>query len=165
MRGIGMINETCQSLKWYAVWFKLSTCIFQGFLDISNALECHLKAHTVRTSHTSVCGGIDASLFVSCGQFRYFWCEQWRKHCARVWPQLQYIHIRICTFHYVIMAFVCYNWSSEPFHGEGAGVRLGHLHLQETRFVRTCKSLCPKMMSTGQRGLKVNQECTHACQG
>ena len=40
----------------------------KAVLDITNALECSLKAHT---SHTSVYGGIDASLFVSCRQFRY----------------------------------------------------------------------------------------------
>ena len=67
-------------------------------------------------------------------------CKQWGKRCASVWLQLQYIHIRICTFHYAIIAFFCYNWcyasSPDPSHGEGAGMRLGNLHHQETRFVR-----------------------------
>ena len=163
-----MTNETRQLLKWYAVLFiKVSVCLASLFGHneftwmLSESTYCENKSYFR-------CGGIDASLFLSCGQFRYFWLgvssgENTTQESDRNYS----IYIR--SFHYAMMAFFCYNWcyasSPDSSHGEGAGMRLRRSSPSTRNQICTCKSLFPNMMSTGHRGQEVNQECTHACQG
>ena len=120
--------------------------VLQGFLDITNSLECCLKAHTVRTSHTSVCGDIDASLFLSCGQFRYFWLgmssgENTMQESDRNYSIYIYVVFIMRWWHSSATTDVMQAHQTLSMGRVLVWDYVDHLHQQETRFVRVSPSV------------------------
>ena len=137
----------------------VSACILQGFFG-------HNKC-TWMPSESTYCENKPSIRFsfwavTNLGNFDLVWAVEktLRKSLSTTTVYTHtYMYFSLCDNGILLLQLMLYKpWG-------GCWCDTTRSSLSSRNQICTCKSLCPKMMSTGQRGQEVSQECTHACQG